>query len=84
MTREEVTFEIVEEYLHNPSKDNLAMPSEMYYAIINNYDRIPCSDNIKSPKFTIMKEGNDPKVSKLVVYPKIKKYRGQTKEEFYR
>ena len=84
MTREEVTFEIVEEYLHNPSKDNLAMPSEIYYFIIDNYNRIPAVDTIKSEKFTIMKEGNDPKVSKLVVYPKLKKYRGQTKEEFYR
>ena len=84
MNRNDITFEMMEEYLNNPDTDNLAMPSEMYYAIINNYDRIPCSDNIKSTKFTIMKEGNDPKVSKLVVYPKIKKYRGQTKEEFYR
>ena len=84
MNRNDITFEMMEEYLNNPETNNLAMPSEMYYAIINNYDRIPCSDNIKSPKFTIMKEGNDPKVSKLVVYPKIKKYRGQTKEEFYR
>ena len=84
MNRNDITFEMMEEYLNNPETDNLAMPSEMYYAIINNYDRIPCSDNIKPPKFTIMKEGNDPKVSKLVVYPKIKKYRGQTKEEFYR
>ena len=84
MNRNDITFEMMEEYLNNPDTDNLAMPSEMYYAIINNYDRIPCSDNIKCPKFTIMKEGNDPKVSKLVVYPKIKKYRGQTKEEFYR
>ena len=84
MNRNDITFEMMEEYLNNPETDNLAMPSEMYYAIINNYDRIPCSDNIKFPKFTIMKEGNDPKVSKLVVYPKIKKYRGQTKEEFYR
>ena len=84
MNRNDITFEMMEEYLNNPDTDNLAMPSEMYYAIINNYDRIPCSDNIKSPKFTIMKGGNAPKVSKLVVYPKIKKYRGQTKEEFYR
>ena len=84
MNRNDITFEMMEEYLNNPETDNLAMPSEMYYAIINNYDRISCSDNIKCSKFTIMKEGNETKVSKLVVYPKIKKYRGQTKEEFYR
>ena len=51
MNRNDITFEMMEEYLNNPETDNLAMPSEMYYAIINNYDRIPCSDNIKSPKF---------------------------------
>lgn len=84
MTREEITIEMINEYLYDTTKDNLAMPSEMYYAITNYFDRIPAIDTIKSDKFTIMKKGNDPKVSKLVVYPKLKKYRGQTKEEFYR
>ena len=40
MNRNDITFEMMEEYLNNPETDNLAMPSEMYYAIINNYERV--------------------------------------------
>ena len=74
---------VVEDYLYNSNKNNLEMPRDLYYFIIYNYDRIPCEDTIKADKFTFMKEGNDTKVSKLIVYPKIKKYRGQTAEEFF-
>ena len=74
---------VVEDYLYNSNKNNLEMPRDLYYFIIYNYDRIPCEDTLKADKFTFMKEGNDPKVSKLIVYPKIKKYRGQTAEEFF-